>query len=117
MDINTDLIRARNDLLREVLTPLGFTVVEQTYKATTFTSKLPDGPEVQGKLVSALAEVDRRMKVILIAGFQRGAAHWRAKDPDRATRNEKMAAKGAVRRGGMEGDGRGRRGRGRGATR
>jgi hypothetical protein len=93
MDINTDLIRARNDLLREVLTPLGFTVVEQTYKATTFTSMMPDGPEVQDKLASALAEVDRRMKVILIAGFQRGAQHWRAKDPDRATRNEEMAAK------------------------
>ncbi|MBP8810203.1 MAG: DUF4157 domain-containing protein [Kofleriaceae bacterium] len=93
MDINTDLIRARNDLLREVLTPLGFTVVEQTYKATTFTSKLSDGPVVQDKLASALAEVDRRMKVILIAGFQRGAQHWRAKDPDRATRNEEMAAK------------------------
>lgn len=93
MDINTDIIRARNEMLREVLTPPTFSIVEQSYKSTTFVSRLADGPELQAKLQAAMAEIDVRMKAILVAGLERGAKHHAASDPVRAKLNADKAAK------------------------
>lgn len=75
--LNDDLIRARDEKVREVFAKHGLTVVDQNYKVTTVASEKP-AAELGQVIKAALADLDVEMKAVLKAQLDIGKQYWTA---------------------------------------